>query len=74
MASAQDNVLQLAVRDSACDQYSNILVDVFEGRDLMTVPYNSIGELMDALEALAWNTTEATVVKRNISVQTKRAG
>ncbi|CAB1107075.1 unnamed protein product [Ectocarpus sp. CCAP 1310/34] len=73
--SAQDNVLQLAVRDSVCDQYSNIAVDVFKGRDLMAVPYDSIRDLMDALEVLAWNTTEATAVKRNvISVQTKRAG
>lgn len=69
--SQQDNVLQLAVRESVCDQYSSISMDVFKGRDLKAVPYDSIGDLMEALEALAWNTTEATQERRETMRGTK---
>ncbi|CAM9934576.1 unnamed protein product, partial [Pylaiella littoralis] len=35
----QDSTLQLAVRESVCDQYSLLSADVFKGRDERAVPY-----------------------------------
>ncbi|CAM9299479.1 unnamed protein product [Pylaiella littoralis] len=60
----QDSTLQLAVRESVCDQYSLLSADVFKGRDERAVPYGSIDELMEALELMSWNTAAATAVRR----------
>ncbi|CAN0141045.1 unnamed protein product, partial [Scytosiphon promiscuus] len=65
-SSAKDCVLQLAVRESVCDQYSTLTAAVFQGKDHAEVPFDSIEELMKELEKLSWNVTGATTVRRTV--------
>lgn len=60
----QDSTLQLAVRESVCDQFAFLAADVFKGRDQDALPYGSIDELMKVLEALAWNDSPALEATR----------
>ncbi|CAN0270292.1 unnamed protein product [Pylaiella littoralis] len=69
----QDRTLQLAVRESVCDQYAHLTMAVFEGRNVGAVPYPTIDDIMHKLEQFAWNTVKATAV-RGPTVNTKDSG
>lgn len=60
----QDSTLQMAVRESVCDQFAFLAADVFKGRDQDVLPYTNIEELMKVLEALAWNDSPALEATR----------
>ena len=60
----EDGTLQIAIKTGVDDQCAGLGAQIFAGRNLRTLPFNSIDELMGSLEDLALNQTRATASVR----------
>ena len=60
----EDGALQIAIKTGVDDQFAGQGAQFFAGRNLRTLPFNSVDELMGSLENLALNQTRATASVR----------
>lgn len=56
----EDGTLQLAIKASIDDQYAGLSAQIFAGRNMSTVPFGNVDELMAALDDLALNQSVAS--------------
>ena len=59
-----DGTLQLAIKTSIDDQYAPLRAQIFAGRNMSTVPFDDVDELMRALDDLSLNQSVASQSSR----------
>ena len=68
----EDGTLQIAIKTGMDYQFAGLSAQIFAGRNLRAVPFDSTDELMGSLEDLALNQTRATESGRlSGSIQTR---
>ena len=60
----EDGTLLIAIKTGVVDQFGGLGAQIFAGRKLRTLPFNSVDELMRSLKDLALNQTRATASLR----------
>ena len=60
----EDGTMQIAIKTGVDDQFSILNAQIFAGRNLRALPFDSVDELMASLDDLALNQTQATASGR----------
>ena len=56
----EDGTMQIAIKTGVDDQFSGLTAQIFAGRNMRALPFDSVDELMESLEDLSLNQTRAT--------------
>ena len=60
----EDGTMQTAIKTGVDDQYAGLSAQIFAGRNLRALPFDTVDELMLSLDDLALNQTRATASVR----------
>ena len=60
----EDGTVQVAIKTALDDQFAGLSAQIFVGRNMKVVPFGSVDDLLESLEDLALNQTQATPSRR----------
>ena len=60
----EDGTVQVAIKAALDDQFAGLSAQIFVGRNMKVVPFASVDDLLESLEDLALNQTQATPSRR----------
>ena len=60
----EDGTMQIAIKTGVDDQFAGLSAQIFAGRNMRALPFDSVDELMGSLEDLSLNQTRATASVR----------
>ena len=64
----EDGTMQIAIKTGVDDQFAGLSAQIFAGRNMRALPFDSIDELMGSREDLSLNQTRATASVRVAAV------
>ena len=60
----EDGTMRIVIKTGVDDQFAGLSAQFFAGRNMRTLPFDSVDELMGSLEDLSLNQTRATASVR----------
>ena len=60
----EDMTMQIAIKTGVDDQFAKLSAQIFAGRNMRALPFESVDDLMESLEDIALNQTRATASVR----------